>query len=193
MPPLLSTQAVRPKVKTSRESVLFAADFTNMLPAGATLTGSSPSLSVQPAGLTFATPIVNTATFNDDDGRLIAIGAAVQVRISGGAIRTGTSQGGGLINTFVLDAGASTVDGLYNGNTIEITSATGAGQINKVLATAGYVGASKVCTMVANWSIIPDNTSVFTISGAIYNFTVQCADSLGNTHELPCVLQVVDS
>lgn len=80
------TQAIRPRVKTSRESILFGHDFTKLLQSGETF--ASCSVSVTASGLTFGSPIVNTSTFVNDDGAIVAIGQGIQCRISGGADAT---------------------------------------------------------------------------------------------------------
>lgn len=82
----LSTSAAYPKVKHSTESILFGVDFTRLLAAGESLTGS-PWV-VGGAGLTLGGPIVNSAAFVNDDGATVAIGAGVQLRISGGVSPT---------------------------------------------------------------------------------------------------------
>lgn len=98
----LTTSASRPKVKHSSESILFGIDFTKLLQSGETLSGTPAVAMTSPAsGLTIAGPLVNTAAFSNDDGGTVAIGAGVQVRISGGisptdyvlTVTCGTTQG----------------------------------------------------------------------------------------------------
>jgi hypothetical protein len=189
MPSNLSTAAARKKAKTTSENLLYGADFTLLLNSGETLTGT-PVIRNQPTGLTFASPVVNTGSLTGDDGQTIAIGAAVQVRISGGAFRTGTLQAATL-NTVTLDSGASAIDNFYNGLMVSITGNTGIGQ--PALPIASYVGATKVATLGGNWEIIPDATSTFAISGITYTFILQCGTSQSNTRELVCSLQVIDA
>ncbi len=86
MPASLSTSAAFPKVKHSTESILFGVDFTKLLAAGESLTGT-PWVTGG-TGLTLGGPIVNTSEFVNDDGATVAIGAGVQVRISGGVSPT---------------------------------------------------------------------------------------------------------
>src|SRR5579863_5310094 len=86
MVPSLSTAASFPKVKHSTESILLGVDFTKLLAAGETLTGT-PWVSGG-MGLTLGGPIVNTAAFVNDDGATVAVGAGVQIRISGGVSPT---------------------------------------------------------------------------------------------------------
>jgi len=82
----LSTAAAFPKVKHSTESILFGVDFTKLLAAGEALTGT-PWVSGG-MGLTLGGPIVNVAEFVNDDGATVAVGAGVQIRISGGVSPT---------------------------------------------------------------------------------------------------------
>ena len=86
MPASLSTSASFPKVKHSTESILFGVDFTKLLATGEVLTGT-PWVSGG-MGLTLGGPIVNSSAFVNDDGAAVAIGAGVQVRISGGVSPT---------------------------------------------------------------------------------------------------------
>jgi hypothetical protein len=88
MPPSLSTSAARPKVKHSSESILFAVDFTKLLPAGEMLTGTPTVMTSPESGLTLGSPIVNTNPFDNDDGATVAIGAGVQFRAAGGVSPT---------------------------------------------------------------------------------------------------------
>ncbi len=76
------------------------------------------------------------------------------------ATRTGTAQAG-FTNTITLDAGASAVDGFYNGFVIRLTGGTGSGQIRQIIA---YDGTTKIATVSYNWGTQPDNTSVFRVS-----------------------------
>lgn len=69
--------------KQPGEDILYGVSFANLLASGETLTGT-PTVTADKAGLTIGTPAVNAATFTDLDGNTVAIGAGVQVRISGG-------------------------------------------------------------------------------------------------------------
>ncbi len=82
MPASLSTAASFPKVKHSTESILFGVDFTKLLAVAESLTGTPWATGGM--GLTLGAPIVNAAPFLNDDGATVAIGAGVQIRISGG-------------------------------------------------------------------------------------------------------------
>ena len=83
----LSTSASAPKVKHSSESLLFGVDFTKLLAAGETLTGT-PSVALTPAGPTISGPAVNLQSFTNDDGATVAAGAGVQFRAAGGTSPT---------------------------------------------------------------------------------------------------------
>lgn len=76
--------ANEPIILAPGESRLCGFIFTTLLAANETL--SSPT--VDGDGLTAGTPTVNAGTFLDDDGTTIAIGKAVQVRLSGGTAGT---------------------------------------------------------------------------------------------------------
>lgn len=78
---------------------------------------------------------------------------------------TGTAQAGGA-NTITLAAGASSVDGVYNGLLVSITGGTGSGQTGNIIA---YNGTTKVATVAANWTTPPNATSTYSVgAGATY-------------------------
>lgn len=62
-------------------------------------------------------------------------------------------------NTITLAVTASSTNDAYVGNTIRIRSGTGAGQVRAITA---YSGASKVATLASAWTVVPDNSSVYT-------------------------------
>lgn len=76
-----------------------------------------------------------------------------------GRKQSGTSQAGGA-STITLAAGASAVDGAYNGMTVRITGGTGINQERKVLS---YVGATKIATVSVAWTTAPDATSTYDV------------------------------
>lgn len=86
--------------------------------------------------------------------------AMLSVTIVGHKWETGTAQAGAA-TTITLDANASAVDDTYNGQTIEIIRGTGAGQSAVI---SDYVGSTQTATVPA-WTTVPDNTSVYKISG----------------------------
>jgi hypothetical protein len=78
----ITTKAKDPKSKHPLESILYGIDFSPLLVAGETLTGA-PTITGG-ADLTITGAAVNTATFLNDAGKTVAIGAGIQVRVSGG-------------------------------------------------------------------------------------------------------------
>ncbi len=82
---------------------------------------------------------------------------------AGALADSGTAQAGAA-STITLRSGASATSSFYNNAVVVITSGTGAGQSREI---TGYVGATKVATVDANWSTNPDNTSVYVILGRI--------------------------
>lgn len=72
---------------------------------------------------------------------------------------TGTAQGGGS-SLIIIAATASILDDFYNGMTVFISSGTGSGQLKTI---TDYEGATKTCTVDSNWSVNPDNTSVYEV------------------------------
>lgn len=74
--------------KLPGESALFDIDCSELLATGETITGT-PSVAGLPvltgdATLVFGTPVVNTSPVTYPDGRVVAVGKVVQVRISKG-------------------------------------------------------------------------------------------------------------
>lgn len=95
--PDLQTEASARKVKTPGEDILFGFAMQELLNDGETFAGTptvtctkvNTTIKAASAGSTSdltisASPIVNTATFVDDEGVTVEIGGGVQCRISGG-------------------------------------------------------------------------------------------------------------
>ena len=61
-------------------------------------------------------------------------------------------------NTIQLSAGASDVNGIYNGMTIRTVTGTGAGQNRAVTA---YNGGTKVATVSLPWGVVPDGSTTY--------------------------------
>lgn len=77
---------------------------------------------------------------------------------------TGTAQEGGA-NTIKLAATSNTTDDFYTYSTIEITEGIGVGQLREI---TDYDGITKQATVDKDWTIIPDNTSVYTVYADYY-------------------------
>lgn len=94
-----------------------------------------------------------------DSNEMQAVSAAYRDLI---ATETGTAQGGGTGNNQIqLATAASSTDDIYNGLTIIILSGTGAGQERTV---SDYLGSTRTATVSANWTVNPNNTSVYEIN-----------------------------
>lgn len=119
-----------------------------------------------------------TITAYDGNTRIAAIGSNWETIPDTTSIyqvvytATGTAQGG-TNNTITLDANASPDKDAYNGMTIEITDGTGKGQKNKILS---YDGTNKVSRVTADWTAIPDKTSVYIVTGVVNQGTAQGGD-----------------
>lgn len=72
---------------------------------------------------------------------------------------TGTAQAGSA-NAITLAAAANSNNGFYNICTIGIISGTGAGQGREITE---YDGTTKIAIVNKNWTVPPDNTSVYVI------------------------------
>lgn len=78
---------------------------------------------------------------------------------SGYTAVTGTAQAGAA-TTITLAAGASAVDDFYNNLYIVTTGGTGSGQTRLI---TDYVGATKIATVDAAWTVTPDATTTYSI------------------------------
>jgi len=72
-------------------------------------------------------------------------------------INEGAAQGGST-NTITLNSLASSVDDIYNEQTVFIVAGTGADQCRNVV---DYVGSTRVATVEHDWEVTPDATSVY--------------------------------
>jgi len=89
-----------------------------------------------------------------------AVDAAILSYEAQNLVRTNTIASLAVANTVTLDAGASAVNNTYTGMRIYIVSGPGAGERKYI---SSYVGATRVATLVGNWTTPPDNTSTYQI------------------------------
>lgn len=94
-------EATKTKIKSPGESILFGFDFTKLLASGETLSSvthvqevDAALAAVSPQELTYGSPAVNVATFENDEGSTVAVGAGIQVRISAGTLTGGPDDDG---------------------------------------------------------------------------------------------------
>lgn len=80
---------------------------------------------------------------------------------------TGTAQSGST-NTITLESGASAVDDFYNNKDIILTDGTGSESSNFI---TDYNGTTKVATLLYNWTVNPDITTDYKITGIIKDIT----------------------
>lgn len=104
---------------------------------------------------------IQGATFNSSTDSLEAIRDRGDSAWTGSATTSdaGTAQAGST-SSITLRSGASSTNDLYNGQVVYLSSGTGAGQSR---AIGDYVGSTKVATVVTNWAVSPDATSVYEI------------------------------
>jgi len=147
--------------------------------------------------LTFVTPdwipVNSPATANQaDQGNVEAAavdGALDHISVTAGGTgyrsNTGTSAALGTTNTIKLAAGSGNhlADDYYNNMTVYIASGTGSGQLRTI---SDYVGATQIATVSANWTTIPDGTSVYQVMPA-----VTIAGSTGSSGAVARVSSVV--
>lgn len=87
----------------------------------------------------------------------VEIDGTVVYSSSGAQSRTAQAGAAGSITLY---SGESSTNNTHNGTYIYILSGTGAGQRKRITA---YNGTTKVATVDSNWSVTPDNTSVYVI------------------------------
>ena len=75
------------------------------------------------------------------------------------AAHEGIAQAGAA-GSLTLQTTASATNNIYNNSFLTITSGTGSGQTRIITA---YNGTTKVATVDSNWSVTPDNTSVYAV------------------------------
>jgi prepilin-type N-terminal cleavage/methylation domain-containing protein len=80
-------------------------------------------------------------------------------------------------NTIQLSAGASAVNGIYDGLTIRTVTGTGAGQNRAVTA---YNGGTKVATVSVPWDVVPDSSTT-------YSFDYMLGTNAYPLHQKDCV------
>lgn len=78
--------------------------------------------------------------------------------VDAGTARSGT------ITSITLAATASAADGAYAGMEVSVTGGTGAGQRRAITL---YEGATREATVAAAWAVIPDATSVYTVTQGV--------------------------
>jgi len=88
---------------------------------------------------------------------------ATSTRLAAADVETlrGTSSNGNTSTTIKLNGGSS-VDGLYNGQSVILISGTGQGQADRTITA--YAGATGIATVTPAWVTIPDVTTGFVVS-----------------------------
>ena len=87
---------------------------------------------------------------------------------------------GGTINTITLNALASSIDNVYNNQTIFLRSGKGEDQVGHVIA---YNGTTKVATVVNDWNDIPDSTTGYAMLPVFNPDSI--LDALSEDHLIP--------
>lgn len=113
-------------------------------------TGTSTSRLAHGIQLNFSSGVVVDVT--------LFIGG-IQLEQARTSVRAATAQAG-TTSTITLDASSSSTDNAYQNHAIVIRSGTGSLQTRTI---SSYVGSTKVATVSAAWSTIPDSTSVFSV------------------------------
>ncbi|WP_346320180.1 neuraminidase-like domain-containing protein [Chitinophaga sp. YIM B06452] len=129
----------------------------NTIPAGMTLEERRPDL------FRLLLTCENTNTLIPF---LQIVNAVLEARLETGlVVATGTAQGG-TASTITLASTASADNNAYAGMELAITSGTGAGHKRMIQS---YDGSTKVATVSEKWSVVPDNTAVYTIYQDVYH------------------------
>lgn len=80
---------------------------------------------------------------------------------------TGIAQAG-TSNTITLSSDASSIADFYNNKEIKLTDGTGSVAINTI---TDYNGTTKVATLLYNWTVNPDITTDYKITGIVVDIT----------------------
>lgn len=102
---------------------------------------------------------------------------------------SGTARSGNTLTTIKLPSGAefSSVDDAYIGVNITITGGTSVGDFRTITA---YNGTTKVATVNANFTVIPDNTSTFNLAFAIKDTEVLVAKTGSGPYSLSATANI---
>jgi hypothetical protein len=123
--------------------------------------GSSGEIRVSNfAKLDFEVELVGSGTAGTAPpwGKLMTACAFTETLLAAAVV--GTAQVGGSTTSIKLAAGASAVDGAYNGATIGITAGTNNGTAREIIS---YNGTTKIATVSKAWAGAPDATSQYSI------------------------------
>lgn len=115
-------------------------------------------------GATFATATDSLEAIRDRGDAAWITGAAGSGLTP---LASGTAQGG-TASTIQLAAASTFADDILNGNSVKITSGTGAGQARVI---TDYVSATDTATVTPNWATNPDATSVYEVVDGSVNLT----------------------
>jgi hypothetical protein len=135
---------------------------------GGTGVGQARTILSYLAAGTVATPTRDWTVAPDGTSTFVVISADVP-----GLLEAGIAQAGAA-GSITLNAAASAINSTYLNNHIMITGGTGIGQTRLI---SGYTGATKVATVVPNWTTNPDATSIYQVLPAA---RVDVAGWLGN-------------
>jgi hypothetical protein len=116
--------------------------------AAAGASGGLPEIGSGSGQISLSSGTVTVGTNNDKTGYSL-------LNADSGTAQTGAAS------TITLRAGASATDNIYNGETVFITSGTGAGQARVI---TGYVGSTKIATVDRAWATNPANDSVYQVT-----------------------------
>lgn len=119
-------------------------------------------LSNTQVGISFSVEFANSGTAGTAPKYADLIRACSMSQTVTGSALTGTAVAGAA-GSITLAAGASAVDGFYNGQIVSITSGTGNGHVGLIV---GYVGSTKLCAVnaISGASFTPAASSGYSIA-----------------------------
>jgi hypothetical protein len=133
------------------------------------------------AGASF--PVRDTADTNVIDDVINGTGSIINCEEYGNFYRPTGYARAGTSTTITLATTASSEDNGYNTYKIEILAGTGVGQVRTI---STYVGSTRVATVSASWSTIPDTTSE-------YGIIIDCTNNAGGWPVLAAGTPPVDN
>lgn len=154
--PTASANAIR--VQPPQYSLNFDNEQTNF--ARESVSASQPIIGGGMAAAKLSSFLMGSATAGTTAPDICSIlrGCAMAQTLTSADV-AGTATAGAT-GSITLAAGASAVDNAYRGMVIETTGGTGTGQRRVI---SGYVGSTKVASVVPNWTVTPDATTVYAI------------------------------
>jgi len=168
------TTAGKAEVQAEAEDALVAKGLDHLVSASVTGTDITDNSIIAKMVSKSATADWDSFTNTTDSLEALADAGASATGVS--ASDSGTAQAGAA-GTITLRSAASSTNDIYNGQTVQITGGTGAGQRRLIY---DYVGSTRVASITPDWITTPDNTSTYKVWPFASVLDVDTADIAGS-------------